>query len=101
MDEPPRAPPPDYASWPFHWIAAYGQMTRNLGRYTGALLQSTDAMEAARAEADLGMTLFGDMARAYWELALAPWTAMASVMTQQAASMDPFRTAPAPAPERD
>jgi hypothetical protein len=88
MTAPFETPSPiqDYPYWPFNWMAAYGQMARDFGRYGQALSKSTDAMEAARAEADLGLRLFDDMTRAYWDLVLAPWTAMASAMARQAAA---------------
>ena len=48
------------------------------------MTRCTDAMEAVRVERDFGMRLYADLMQGYFDLALAPWTAMASVMTEAA-----------------
>lgn len=84
----------DYPYWPFNWLSAYGQVARDFGRYAQALTQCTDAMEAARAEADFGLRLFDDLVQAYWALAAAPLTALASATAQApgAAELRPVRS---------
>jgi hypothetical protein len=48
------------------------------------MTRCTDAMEAARVEADFGAQIFADLMKGYFDLALAPWTAMATAMAEQA-----------------
>jgi hypothetical protein len=80
---------PDFPYWPFNCLSLYSQIARDVGNCTQAVSKSTDAMEAARAEADLGVKLFADLMQGYFELALAPWTAMASVMAARAEEAQP------------
>jgi hypothetical protein len=75
---------PAFPAWPFSCLSLYRQVARDFGKCTQEVSTSTDAMEAARAEADFGVRLFADLMRCYFELALAPWTAMASVMAGRA-----------------
>jgi hypothetical protein len=65
-------------------MSLYTQMARDFGRYAQEMTQCTDAMEAARVEADFGASLFADLMKGYFDLALAPWVAIASVMAEQA-----------------
>jgi hypothetical protein len=74
----------DLAYLPFNYLSLYTQMARDFSRYAQAMTSCTDAMEAARAEADFGARLFADLTQGYLELAMAPWTAMASAMAQGA-----------------
>lgn len=74
----------EFPCWPFNCLTLYSQMARDFGAYTQAVTKSTDAMEAARAEADFGVKLFADLMQGYFDLALAPWTAVASVMAEHA-----------------
>jgi len=84
MTAPFKSPQPTgYPYWPFSGLALYTQVLRDLGSYTQALTQCTDAMEAMRAEGVLGLRLMDDMMRAYADLAVLPWTAMASALSQQ------------------
>jgi hypothetical protein len=77
MTAPFRSPAStDY--WPFDGLSLYTRMARDFGACAQALSQCTDAMEAMQAEAVLGMRLAEDLARAYADLALLPWTVMAS-----------------------
>jgi hypothetical protein len=75
---------PEFPYWPFSWLSVYSQMARDFGNYTQAMTRCTDAMEAARVEGDFGVRLFADLMRGYYDLALAPWTAVASVMAERA-----------------
>ncbi len=84
----------ELAYWPFSYLSLCSQMARDFGRYTQAMTQCTDAMEAAHAEADFGARLFADMTRGYVELALAPWAAMARVMAERAEDVPAATLAP-------
>jgi hypothetical protein len=75
---------PEFPFWPFSCLSLYTQMARDFGGYAEALTRSTDAMEAARAEADFGVRLFTDLMQGYYDLALAPWTAVAAAMAEPA-----------------
>ena len=85
---------PDFPLWPFDCLSLYSQMARDFGAYAQDMTRCTDAMEAARAEADFGVKLFADLMQGYFDLALAPWTAMASVMAEQAEGGRPEPVAP-------
>ncbi len=89
----PSQQAPDFPYWPFNCLSLYRQIARDVGDCTKAVSKSTDAMEAARAEADLGVRLFADLMRGYYDLALAPWTAMASMMADraEAAEAEPIK----------
>jgi hypothetical protein len=73
----------ELAYLPYNYLSLYTQMARDFSRYAQAMTKCTDAMEAARAEADFGARLFADLTQGYLELAMAPWAAMASAMTQR------------------
>lgn len=75
---------PEFPSWPFNWLSVYNQLARDFGNYTQAMTRCTDAMEAARVEGDFGVRLFADLVQGYFDLALAPWTAVASVLAEGA-----------------
>ena len=80
----PRPHSPDFPDWPFNWMSLYRQTARDFSAYTQAIARCTDAMEAARVEGDFGVRLYADLMQGYVDLALAPWTAMASAMAEQA-----------------
>ena len=84
MAAPSSSRPPAFPYWPFSCLSLYSQMARDFGRCARAMTASTDAMEAARAEGDLGVRLYADLMQGYVDLALAPWIAMASVMVERA-----------------
>lgn len=46
--------------------------------------QCTEAVEATRAESDFGVRWYADLMQGYLDLALAPWTAAASVIAESA-----------------
>jgi hypothetical protein len=75
---------PEFPYWPFNCLSLYSQMARDVGDYAQAMTRCTDAMEAARVERDFGVRLFADLMQGYFDLALAPWTAMAAVMAEAA-----------------
>lgn len=75
---------PEFPYWPFNWLSVYSQVAHDFGNYTQAITRCTDAMEAARVEGDFGVRLFADLMQGYFDLALAPWTAVASVMAERA-----------------
>jgi hypothetical protein len=75
---------PEFPYWPYNCLSLYTHMARDFSRYAQAMTKSTDAMEAARAEGDFGVRLLTDLMQGYFDLALAPWTAMASVMAERA-----------------
>ena len=79
----PSSQGPEFPYWPFNCLSLYTHMARDFSRYARALSGCTDTVEAARAEGDFGVRLFGDLMQGYYDLALAPWTAMASVMAEQ------------------
>jgi len=81
--------PAELGAWPLNCLAFYTHMVRDFGNYTRAVTTSTDPIDTARAEGDFGVNLFSDMMQAYYDLALAPWTAMASAMAQRAADIPP------------
>jgi hypothetical protein len=85
----PVRPPAESPSWPFDWLWPYTHLARDFGAYARAVTRSTDAMEAIHAEADFGAKLFADMMRSYFDLAIAPWTAVASVMAERAEQAPP------------
>jgi hypothetical protein len=84
----------EFPYWPFNCLSLYSQMARDVGAYAQAMTRCTDAMEAARVEGDFGVRLYADLMQGYFDLALAPWTAMASIMAEAA------QDAPAKAPVR-
>jgi hypothetical protein len=86
-NDPNRAP--EFPYWPFNYMSLYSHMARDFSRYTQAASKSTDPVEAARAEGDFGMRLFADLMQGYYDLALAPWTAMAALMTERAKDAAP------------
>jgi hypothetical protein len=87
---PTQAPQaPEFPYWPFNCLSLYTHMARDFGRYTQAMTRSTDPLEATRAEADFGVRLYADLMQGYFDLALAPWTAMASVMAQRPETPEP------------
>jgi hypothetical protein len=75
---------PEFPYWPYNCLSLYSHMARDFSRYAQAMTKSTDAMEAAHAEGDFGVRLFADLMQGYFDLALAPWTAMASMMAESA-----------------
>ena len=75
---------PEFPYWPFNCLSLYSHMARDVGAYAQAMTRCTDAMEAAQVERDFGVRLYADLMQGYFDLALAPWTAMASVMTEAA-----------------
>ena len=81
--------PPEFPSWPFEGLSLYSHLARDFGAYAQAMTRCTDAMEAFHAEAEFGARLFADMMRGYFDLALAPWTAAASVMAERAEEAPP------------
>ena len=74
---------PEIHHWPFDCLSLYRQMAQDFGRCAFDLSQSTDTMEAARAEGEFGLRLFSDLMRGYYDLALAPLTAMSAVIAEQ------------------
>jgi len=80
----PSPQPPEFPFWPFNCLTLYTQVMRDFGGYAEAVTRSNDAMDTVRAEADFGAKLFADLAKGYYDLALAPWTAMAAAMAEQA-----------------
>lgn len=74
---------PEFPAWPYNCLSLYTHMARDFGRYAQAMTKSTDVMQTARAEGDFGARLFSDLMQGYFDLALAPWTAMAAAMAQQ------------------
>ena len=67
----------EFPYWPFNYLSLCSQAARDFGAYAQAVTKSTDAMEAAHAEADFGAKLFADLMQGYFNLALAPWAAVA------------------------
>jgi len=89
-DDPARAPA--FPSWPFNYMSLYAHMAKDFGRYAQAVTKSTDPLETTRAEGDLGLNLWNDMMKGYYQLALAPFMAMTTAMAQ------PVKAEPPPAP---
>lgn len=97
----PSSRGPVFPYWPFNALSLYIHMAQDFGRCAQALTGCANAAEAARAEGDFGLRLFGDLMQGYYDLALAPWTAMASVMAEQAqATPAPIAAAEAETPLR-
>jgi hypothetical protein len=93
----PASEAPEFPYWPFNCLSLYSHMARDVGAYAQAMTQCTDAMEAAHVEGDFGVRLFADLMQGYFDLALAPWTAMASVMAKAAQDV---QAEPSPRPAR-
>src|SRR5689334_10241232 len=74
---------PEFPFWPFACLSLYTRMARDFGSCAEAVARSNDAMDAVRAETELGAKLFADLARGYYDLALAPWAAMAATMAEE------------------
>ena len=89
MAAPSSSRPPDFPYWPFSCLSLYSQVACDFGRCAQAMTASTDAMETARAEGDLGVRLYADLMQGYVDLALTPWIAMASVMVERAGDAAP------------
>lgn len=94
------SPSPDFPYWPFNWLSLYSQTARDYSDYAQAMTRCTDAMEAARAEGDFGVRLFADLMQGYFDLALAPWTAMAAVMAETAEEVQAEPSAPLTTPRQ-
>ena len=73
----------EFPFWPFNCLSLYTQVMRDIGGCAEAVSRSNDAMDAVRAETDFGAKLFADLVKGYYDLALAPWTAMAAVMAKE------------------
>lgn len=82
---PETAAPHEFPFWPFGCTAFYSHALRDLGRYSRAMTQATDAMQATRAEGDFGLSLWQDLMQAYFDLAVLPMT-LAAAAAQRAAS---------------
>jgi hypothetical protein len=78
-------------------MSLYRQMAQDFGRCAVDLSHSTDAVEAARAESEFGMRLLSDLMKGYYDLALAPFTAMTAVIAEQAESAQQAAASPPPA----
>jgi hypothetical protein len=76
------APAPAFPSWPFNYMSLYTHMAKDFGRYAQAASKSTDPLEETRAEGDLSVRLWRDMMQGYYQLAMAPFNAMAATMAQ-------------------
>jgi hypothetical protein len=79
----------EFPYWPFNCLSLYAHMARDVGAYAQAMTQCTDAMEAAHVEGDFGVRMFADLMQGYFDLALAPWNAMISVMAETAEEAPP------------
>ncbi|HEY4029698.1 MAG TPA: hypothetical protein VGM25_05100 [Caulobacteraceae bacterium] len=90
---PQRRQASEFPVWPFDCLSLYTQVMRDFSGCAEAVSRSNDAMDAVRAETDFGAKLYADLMKGWYDLALAPWTAMAGVMAAQ------MRDAGAPAPE--
>ena len=86
-DDPARAPA--FPSWPFNWLSLYTHMAQDVGRYAEAVTKSTDAVETTRAEGDLGLSLWNDLMRGYYDLAMAPYKAMMSATEEPEVVSEP------------
>jgi hypothetical protein len=71
-----QAPPHEFPSWPLNCLAFYSHLANDYARCVGALGKATDPAQAARAEGDYGVRVMHDMMQAWYDLALAPLTAM-------------------------
>ena len=74
-------PPHEFPSWPMNCLTYYRHLADDYARCVRALGKATDPAQAARAEGDYGVRVMHDMMQAWYDLALAPYTAMAKVMT--------------------
>lgn len=71
-------PAPAFPAWPFTCLILYTHMARDVGRYAETLSQGADPAEVAWAQGDLGLGLWRDLMQCYFDLAMAPFTAMTS-----------------------
>jgi hypothetical protein len=74
---------PEFPFWPFACLSLYTRVARDLGSCAEAVARSNDAMDAVRAETEFGAKVFADLARGYYNLALAPWTVMAAAVAEE------------------
>jgi hypothetical protein len=90
-----QAPPHEFPSWPMNYLTYYRHLADDYARCVGALGKATDPAQAARAEGDYGVRVMHDMMQAWYDLALAPFTAMAKAATAappQAVAKEPPAT---------
>jgi hypothetical protein len=66
------------------WLLLYDEAMRDFTRYTRDMADSTDAMQAARAEGDYGVRLWRDAMQAYYDLAILPMTLAAKAAERAA-----------------
>jgi hypothetical protein len=78
------AAPPTFPYWPFSCMAFYSHVARDLSGCAEAVTQAEDGVQAMKAEADYGVTLFHDLMQGYYDLALMPFTAMTGILTAKA-----------------
>ena len=84
-------PPHAFPSWPMSCLTYYRHLADDYARCVGALGKTIDPVQAARAEGDYGVSVMHDMIQAWYDLALAPFTAMTKAA----------RAAPPVAPEEE
>jgi hypothetical protein len=80
-------PPHAFPSWPLDCLTYYRHLADDYARCVGALSKATDPAQAARAEGDYGVRIMHDMMQAWYDLALAPFTAMTKVASSPPAEV--------------
>lgn len=95
-----QTPPHAFPSWPMNCLTFYRRLADDYGRWVHALGTATDPAEAARAEGDYGVQMMHDVMQAWWDLALAPASAMIEAASGAALSTPVTDKVPVSSPRR-
>ena len=68
--------------WPFSVLDVYQHLALDGDRYAKALTHVTNPADVLRADSDYGASLWRDLMLSYYELALAPFTAVMNAASQ-------------------
>lgn len=80
LDRQPPAPVP-FPAWPFDCMSLYSHLARDFGRYAQKVTQASDPADTLRAEGDYGVSLFHDLMKGYYDLAVMPFNVMMGAFT--------------------
>lgn len=76
-----------FPAWPLNYLSFYRHLAEDYGRCIRALGQATDPVQAARAEGDYGVWVMHDLMQAWYDLALAPYSAMVKAASEASPSV--------------
>jgi hypothetical protein len=76
---------PIFPAWPYDCTALYSQVARDFSRYALTAARAGGPVEVLRAEDAYGTSLFRDWIKAYYDLALTPYLAVAASLAARGA----------------